>query len=247
MAITVSGAFRDFAARLEPTAAQREDASTKQLGVRGSLGGTLWVDRSILTGSYARWTLVRPPNDIDLFVVLQYAHHGQDFYMTAGGAERVLQRFHSRLKDSYPDTPIRKDHPSIRLTFATIGFDVVPAFHRSGGGFVIPNPAGHGWTATDPTKHAARTTELNGLTGNYFVPIVKMFKDWNHGHANKLTGFHLAMALANAWPRVRTLTSPYDTPVVYSSYATAAAALFPCTLQSTCLLHRRSRRAKRQR
>jgi hypothetical protein len=226
MATTVFNAFRDFAARLEPTEAQRLDASTKHTGIKDCLNGTLWVDRAFLTGSYARWTLVRPPNDVDLFVVLAYQNHGQEFYVVSGGAEAALQRIHTRLKACYPDTPIRKDHPSVRLTFASVGFDVVPAFNRTGGGFVIPSHTGSGWISTDPTKHAARTTAMNKSTGNYFVPIVKMFKDWNYAHFNKLTGFHLEMALAQAWPRVRTLTPPYETPVIFSGFAAAAAGLF---------------------
>jgi hypothetical protein len=47
--------------------------------------------------------------------------------------DRVLERFHSLLKDCYPDTPIKKDHPAIHLVFSTYGFDVVPAFRRTGG------------------------------------------------------------------------------------------------------------------
>jgi hypothetical protein len=169
---------------------------------------------------------VRPPSDIDLFVVLDYEKHGQEFIVAQGGAEAALQRFHSRLKSCYPDTPIRKDHPSVRLTFASIGFDVVPAFHRRGGGFMIPSHTGAGWISTDPTKHAERTTTMNKATGNYFVPLVKMFKDWNYAHYAKLTGFHIEMALANAWPRSSSPTSLLQTPIVYSSFAAACAALF---------------------
>jgi hypothetical protein len=82
--------------------------------------------------------------------------------------------------------------------------------------------------ATDPTKHAERTTAMNKATGGYFVPLIKMFKSWNRAHYNKLTGFHVEMALADAWPTSQSLTYPYSAQyVTYSSYAQAAAALFP--------------------
>ena len=69
---------------------------------------------------------------------------------------------------------------------------------------------------------------MNKETGGCFVPFVKMFKSWNRTHYNKLTGFHLEMALANAWPTTQSTLYPYSTQYVnYGSYAQAAAALFP--------------------
>jgi tRNA nucleotidyltransferase (CCA-adding enzyme) len=72
MPATVRGAFDEFAARLEPTETQRADAVAKHTGVRDCLNKTLWVDSAFLTGSYARRTMIRPPSDIYLFVVLDY-------------------------------------------------------------------------------------------------------------------------------------------------------------------------------
>ena len=228
MPTTVRAAFNEFAARLEPTETQRTDAAAKHAGVRDCLNSTLWVDSAFLTGSYGRSTIIRPPNDIDLFVVLDYPKHGNDYYKSMGSVAKALDRFHSILKGCYPDTPIRKDHPAIYLDFATYGFDVIPAFHRNGGGFMIPSHAGTGWMSTDPTKHSERTTAMNKVTGGYFVQLVKMFKSWNRAHYAKLTGFHLEMALVNAWPRINSPTYPYALEAVkYASFAGAAAALFP--------------------
>jgi hypothetical protein len=228
MPSTVRASFDEFCSRLEPSELQRADAATKQTGVRDCLSGKLWVETSFLTGSYARRTIIRPPNDIDLFVVLDYSKHGTDYYLANDAAQRILDQYHSVLKDCYPQTPIRKDHPAIHLAFATYGLDVVPAFRRNGGGYVIPSHVGGGWMSTDPTKHAERTTAVNRVTGGYFVPLVKMFKSWNRAHYDRLTGFHLEMALADAWPTTQLLTYPYSTQnAPYNSYAQAAAALFP--------------------
>lgn len=140
----------------------------------------------------------------------------------------VLEKFYSILKAGYPDTPIRKDHPAIHLDFSTYGLDVVPAFHRNGGGYMIPDRQGSGWISSDPQKHATRTTSMNSATTGYFVPLVKMFKSWNRAHFNKLTGFHLEMALADSWPQAQLGYYPYtQTPTQYASFATAAAALLP--------------------
>src|ERR1039458_2226578 len=124
MPSTVRASFDEFCARLEPGETQRTDAATKQSGVRDCLNAKLWVDSSFLTGSYARRTLIRPPDDIDLLVVLDYSKHGNDYYHPTDAVQKVLDRFHSVLKDCYPSTPIRKGHPAVHLNFTTYGLDV---------------------------------------------------------------------------------------------------------------------------
>jgi hypothetical protein len=201
----------------------------KHTGVRECLNKSLWMDTVFLTGSYSRSTMIRPPSDIDLFVVLDYSKHGQQYY--PNGIWEVLERFHRLLKDCYPYTPIRKDPPAINLNFSSYGFDVVPAFRRQGGGYLIPNVAGSGWIPTDPQQHGNRTSAMNTTTGGYFVPLVKIFKSWNVTHFSKLTGFHLEMLMANAWPRTTTVGGPLSaatlSPVRFTSYASAVDALFP--------------------
>jgi hypothetical protein len=227
MPSTVRASFQEFSGRLEPTEMQKSDAATKQSGVRDCLNARLSIDSSFLTGSYARRTIIRPPDDIDLFVVLDYPEHGRDYYLAYDSAQKILKRFHAILKDYYPGTPIRKDHPAVHLTFATYGLDVVPAFRRNGGGYMIPSHTKAGWIPTDPTKHAERTSAMNRTTGGYFVPLVKMFKSWNRANFYKLTGFHLEMGLADTWPTMQSLIYPYSAQhVIYSSYAEGAAALF---------------------
>ena len=175
--------------------------------------------------------MIRPPSDIDLFVVLDADKHANEFFYASDGPERVLVRFHSVLKAAYPFTPVRKDHPAVHLDFSTYGFDVVPAFPRNGGGFLILTRTAQGWISTDPTKHADRTTTLNSLTGNYFVPCVKMIKSWNRSkNFGRLSGFHLETECGFAWPRVQqgadqVLTTP-------SGFASAIAALLS-TLSSS--------------
>ncbi|MBM3302712.1 MAG: hypothetical protein FJY85_22520, partial [Deltaproteobacteria bacterium] len=70
MARTVSEAFEEFMGRYEPTPLQKESASRHQQHLRESLTAKLVILEDFLTGSYVKDTQIRPPTDIDLFVVL---------------------------------------------------------------------------------------------------------------------------------------------------------------------------------
>lgn len=200
MAKTVGEAFRVFSERIGLTALQREDARTKVCGVRECLEQVWEVDTVFLTGSYRRGTMTSPPKDIDLMVILNYDEHGEDYYETDDGDEALLERIHRHLKAAYPTTRIRKDRPAVNLDFTTVGFDVVPGFRRSGGGFRIPHPLRGGWLSTNPRVHRRRTEALDAATNGRFVRVATMLKEWNAVNFDHLTGFHLEMALVEAWP-----------------------------------------------
>lgn len=225
MARTVASAFRKFASRIEPTDAQKQDAETKVGGVRACLKERWVVDTTFLTGSYRRHTMIGPPKDIDLVVILNYDEHGEDYCDPDDADELVLERFHRDLKRSYPNTPIRKDRPAVNLDFSTVGFDVVPGFRRSGGGFLVPDPLREGWLPTNPVVHRRRTAALDAATDGRFVRVAKMLKEWNLVNFDRLTGFHLEMALVEAWPE-----GEDGAPAQFSNSAEALAALFPALL-----------------
>ena len=221
MARTVSEAFRTFFERVGLTELQREDAETKVRGVRQCLEDCWTLDTAFLTGSYRRGTMTSPPKDIDLMVILDYGEHGEDYYEVDDGDEALLERLHRHLKAAYPTTRIRKDRPAVNLDFTTVGFDVVPGFRRSGGGFRIPHLR-DGWLSTNPRVHRRRTEDLDAATSGRFVRIATMLKEWNDVNSDHLTGFHLEMALANAWPQ-----DGDGDPATFVNSAAAIASLLP--------------------
>ena len=221
MARTVGEAFHTFFERVGLTELQREDAETKVHGVRQCLEDCWTLDAAFLTGSYCRRTMISPPKDIDLMVILDYGEHGEDYYEADDGDEALLERMHRHLKATYPTTRIRKDRPAVNLDFTSVGFDVVPGFRRSGGGFRIPQLR-DGWLSTNPGVHRRRTEDLDAATSGRFVRVATMLKEWNEVNSDHLTGFHLEMALANAWPR-----EGDGDPGTFGNSAAAIASLLP--------------------
>src|SRR3546814_4147739 len=69
--LTVDEAFRKFKSRLELNEKEQKNASARQTEVRDYLVTKFAIDRSFLTGSYARYTKTKPLKDIDIFFVLK--------------------------------------------------------------------------------------------------------------------------------------------------------------------------------
>jgi hypothetical protein len=69
--------------------------------------------------------------------------------------------------------------------------DVVPAFYRQEGGYLIPNSISQSWISTDPQKHVDIFSEANKTHNGDLIPLIKMIKRWNRMINNYFNSFHL--------------------------------------------------------
>lgn len=197
MATTIPAAFQRFKENLEITELQVGTVSTRQTNVREVVEAGLDVLDSFLAGSYSRSTMIAPLKkaDVDIFMVLdsKYWHNynGQN-----GGQAGLLDLVKRTLKKTYTTPDISRNGQAVTIRFSDFIVDVVPAFNREGGGFLIPNSVSQTWISTDPKKHISLMTESNKAHDNDFVPLIKMVKAWNRSNGNFFNSFHLeVMAL----------------------------------------------------
>ena len=224
MATTTSQAFELFRSRLEITDLQAETVSTRQQSVRQAVESNLAIYDSFLTGSYSRNTMIAPlaNADVDIFVVLNPQ------YYQANGQVALLDKVKTVLKQTYPKTPeISRNGQAVTILFSDFQVDVVPAFLRKGGGYLIPNTQGGTWIATDPKKHVEISAATNKANGQNLVPLVKMIKSWNRAIIDLSARFIWSTSLAYIQPnhhhpvfrgrrpllrQGRTLITDYSTP-----------------------------------
>lgn len=194
MATTITASFQKLKENLEITGLQASTVSTRQNNVRDVVKKDLSVLDSFLTGSYSRSTLIAPLKeaDIDVFVVLdsKYFHHynnGQN-----GGQAGLLDLLKRTLRKTYTETPdISRNGQAVTIRFTDFMVDVVPAFNRQGGGYLIPNSVSQSWISTDPKKHVEIVANSNKAHNSDFVPLVKMIKAWNKNNNKYFSSFHL--------------------------------------------------------
>lgn len=200
MAKTIYQGFSALKSNLEITDLQATTASGRQTNVRDAVGKEMDVVDSFLTGSYRRSTLIAPLSsaDIDVFIVLEPK------YYKADGHAKLLDSVKLTLKKTYKRTPdISRNGQAVTISFEDFKVDVVPAFNRKGGGYLIPDSIGNRWIVTDPKKHVEVWAAQNKSHNGDLVPLIKMIKVWNREHSKKLRSFHLeALVLQMRIPAV---------------------------------------------
>ncbi len=185
--LTVDDAFRKFKSRLELNEREQKNASARQQEVREYLGAHFAIERSFLTGSYARWTKTKPLKDVDIFFVLEDS--GKDY--RAGPPSSVLEDFHNALLEKYGKTCAKRQNRSINVDFGVdvdsvdntdyriMSVDVVPAFDK-GAYYEIPDDELQTWIKTNPETHADEATAAHRAYSLEWKGLVRMLKYWNN-------------------------------------------------------------------
>lgn len=190
MATTINASFEKLRGNLEITGLQKTTVSTRQQNVREAVEKELAVVDSFLTGSYSRSTMIAPLSeaDIDIFVVLNPQ------YYELNGQANLLDRVRRVLLKTYTKTPkISRNGQAVTITFTDFVVDVVPAFNRQGGGYLIPSSTHGSWIETNPKVHVDIMSNENSAHGQTLVPLVKMIKGWNRTSGLPFTSFYLEL------------------------------------------------------
>lgn len=184
--LSIDEAFRKFKSRLELNEKETTNASNRQQEVRSYLDTKFKIDRSFLTGSYARWTKTKPLKDVDIFFVMKAS---EDHYLSRAPSV-ILTDFHEALVEQYGDKACKQNR-SINVDFGVkadaddntdyrvISVDVVPAFEK-GSDFQIPDDDLGEWIGTNPKIHADKAVLAHQAYSNEWKGLVRMIKYWNN-------------------------------------------------------------------
>ena len=183
--ISVAEAFDKFKSRLEPGDREESDAVSRRERVKEVLQNAFRLERVIITGSYRRWTKIKPLNDVDLFCILNSEKEG-DYLKKSSRV--LLDAFGKELRKEYGDGNVQVWDKCVTVNFGepkegdedgVFSVDVVPAF-EDGKAYKIPD-AYHatGWMKSDPEIHAELATKANKAMDGKWVTLVKMAKKCN--------------------------------------------------------------------
>lgn len=151
MARSVSEAFDQLLARQELTSQQLITIGLHVSAIDVFLRSNYaMASKSIEIGSAARQTICRGERDIDILAPFSVPQYWERF---RNDSRQFLYWVRNGLNDHYGKTMVSSKQVAVKIDFSDIVADVVPSFHREGGGYFIPNGRG-GWRATNPPFHS---------------------------------------------------------------------------------------------
>tara|TARA_R110002110_G_C13467715_1_gene719485 strand:- start:11570 stop:12481 length:912 start_codon:yes stop_codon:yes gene_type:complete len=212
VATSISLAIEKFKNNLQITMLQESTVSTRQTNVRNVIQSDMIVLDSFLTGSYRRCTLISPlsKSDIDIFIILDPKY----FRAQNNGPANLLDQVKRVLQKTFTKTPkISRNGQAVTITFTDFMVDIVPAFHRKNGGFLIPNSTRNIWISTDPKIHVEILTKKNQIQNGKLIPLIKMIKAWNRIHNSFFQSFHLEVLALEVFDNI--IISDYPSGVRY--------------------------------
>src|SRR3989344_1787980 len=145
---------------------------------------------SFLTGSYSRNTAIRPPKDVDFFIVLNDKKYGDL------KPSELLNFLEKTLKEILPDITIFQQTHSVTIEYdEEFSIDVIPAFEINSELYKIPHVSENSdsWLESNPKIHGEKLTEANDTTNGLLVPLVKLLKAWKRDKCSYVKSFHLEL------------------------------------------------------
>lgn len=194
---TIDQSFQKFLTNLNLTDKQRLRIQTTRNTIDSALSNDDRIhlntqkQKSFLTGSYSRNTIIRPIDDIDLYVRIHFGKHAD-----GKSPLPILRLMASAIRRRYPNnTKINVNAPCVVVRFFGYKFEIVPAVGYSDNTdlYDVPAPGSKEWMHCYPNVPDKWLSSCNHANDRMFIPLVKMLKQWNRNNNVGLKSFHLEL------------------------------------------------------
>lgn len=147
---------------------------------------------SFVGGSYQRKTMVKNMSDVDIY----YQYTG------TGRPQAALDILKNCLTNTYSDSKIKQDKPSILADFQKIPFNITPyKKDLSSTTISIPSNDLQTWRPISITPLETSITTLRGKNQQY-GHLIKILKLWNKHHDKKMKNYEVEQRVVNAFNSV---------------------------------------------
>lgn len=195
--MTVLQYFNDLSSRLNLTDRQIESINASRNRILTALQASskiflIYQKPCFYTGSYSRDTIIRPLDDIDLYIRINYSKHAE-----GKSPREIMVLFIQAIKKTLPMTPMKVSPPCIEIKFSDKRFEVVPvvSYKDNTDLYDIPTSDLKGWELCYPTLPNKWLTQANKRNGGFFIPLIKMVKQWirNNNLRKPIKSFHIEL------------------------------------------------------
>lgn len=189
--------YEEAADDAEITERQGETINERLESLDEVLGDKVPVKERHMIGSFTRRTMTGPfdeHSDADAMYVLDREEYGR--YLDQKNGERnLLQRLKQVIENDprYKKSNVSIDRNAAVIEYHNMKVDVVPAFERAGGGYVIPDThsEGRSWVKTNPRRYKQMFDAVNRSRNGKLERFVRNVRSWNEKHGKPYGSYHL--------------------------------------------------------
>jgi hypothetical protein len=192
---TVDEGFKDFLAKLTPSATESQAAKTHRSSIETKLKADFGLKRFVRIGSFGNGTSISSYSDVDYLASLPTDQLTSD-------SNYSLQKIRKSLYDRFPSTGIRINCPAVVCPFGTSPAEtteIVPGdYVDSNNGFRIydiPDCTG-GWMKASPDAHNEYVRSIDNRLGGKVKPLIRFVKAWKYYRSVPISSFYLELRVA---------------------------------------------------
>lgn len=192
--------FDQLKQNIELTENQREKIITSHKALRTAVDKFAYVQNTFLTGSYKKNTMIRPPYDVDMFVVLTADQESLN-------PQTVLDKLKKDIAaiPTYSNSTIRQDRPCVVVDLSHCKFELTPVIKSNflSTRYKIPQKQllglGLNWMEVeDPNVFGTRLAERNEALDGKLIPLIKMMKKMKaQNEINDIKSFEMEQKALN--------------------------------------------------
>lgn len=197
--LSVSRRFDRFLSNITLTDDQKRNGAARREAVVRVLNEHYWrtssaVANSVYVGSWAKFTRIRPPRDVDVLFNLPKSVYDRYQQRLGNKQSQLLQEVKSVIAAKFPSTAIRGDGPVVIVPFATYDVELIPAFALTGGGhWVCMTDGGGRYKTAQYAAEADAILNSNRDTNGNTRALVRMMKRWQSFCSVPLKSFHIEL------------------------------------------------------
>ncbi|MFZ5631423.1 MAG: SMODS domain-containing nucleotidyltransferase [Bacillota bacterium] len=148
------------------------------------------IRQVVLSGSFARGTMVRPLAPVDVIAVMAPPADQQQ------GVKETLQHLDQYLSRVYPGSTSIQSERCVNLSMEGIEFSVIPVLaviENGQGRLLTPSQSGGFWVPRNPALPEQWLEQAVKRNGPVFLPFLLLIKAWQRINCNYINSFHLEL------------------------------------------------------
>lgn len=204
----VAEAFDEFDERLKLDPRQMGAAIERWHDVADALERVNLASTAFLQGSFARKTMRKPLNDVDVVVLVTAGA------LDAGDAPgEVMGKFQNAVLDTFPQATFEWSKHALTVSFPDADFavDLTPAKNSHGHLVLIGNTDTGGWDQSDCRLMKDAVVERNRLTDGRFIHQARMVREI----AARMLGLDSRLSVLNGLVAESILFAAVDRPLTH--------------------------------